>query len=448
MSNSVNVVVVGAGFAGLSAARELTRAGLSVVVLEARDRVGGRVYTKTLEGGPWVDLGGQWAGPTQNHLLALIAEHKLPTFGTWTKGDNLLHLNGKARRYRGTIPRLDLFSLLNIGYAQFRLDRMAKQVPLDAPWKARRAAEWDRITLADWLNANLKTKSARVLLDAGLESVFAAGAHEFSLLHALFYIHSGKDIDMLLGSDNGAQATRVDGGMMSVAEKHATGLDVRLSSPVRRIDHEGGVTVHYDGGTVRASRAIVAVPPKLVAQIDFQPALTGRRAELVRNMPMGAVIKCTAIYDRPFWRDEGLSGMSVSDRGPIHVVFDNSPPGAEVGVLMGFCEADNARKLGKLSEAERRDAAIACFVRTHGERAKNVLRYADHVWEDDPWSGGCYGAFMPPGIWTSLGPAIREPIGRVHFAGTETATEWAGYIDGAISSGKRAAREIQALHAT
>ena len=162
-------------------------------------------------------------------------------------------------------------------------------------------------------------------------------------------------------------------------------------------------------------------------------------------MPMGAVIKCTAVYERPFWRDRGLSGMSVSDEGPIHVVFDNSPPGAEVGVLMGFCEADEARTLGKLSVEDRRERAIACFARTHGERAKKVLRYADHVWEDDPWSGGCYGAFMPPGVWTSLGPAIREPIGRIHWAGTETATRWSGYIDGAISSGKRAAAEVRAL---
>lgn len=428
-----------------SAARELTKAGLSAIVLEARDRVGGRVYTKMLDGGPWVDLGGQWAGPTQDHLLALIAEHGLPTFGTWTKGDNLVHIGGKARRYRGTIPRLDVLSLLDVGYAQWRLDRMSKQVPLGAPWKARHAAAWDRITLAEWLHANVKTKTAHALLDAGLETVFAAGAHEMSLLHALFYIHSGKNLDMLLGSDDGAQATRVDGGMQRVAERLATGLDVRLGSPVRGIDHDGGVTVRYDGGTVRAARVIVAVPPKLVTEIDFQPGLRGPRAELVRKMPMGAVIKCTAIYERPFWRDHGLSGMSVSDEGPIHVVFDNSPPDAEVGVLMGFCEADNARKLGKLTEAQRREAAIASFVRTHGERAKRVLRYADHVWEDDPWSGGCYGAFMPPGVWTSLGPAIREPIGRVHWAGTETATVWSGYIDGAISSGKRAAAEVRAL---
>ena len=160
---------------------------------------------------------------------------------------------------------------------------------------------------------------------------------------------------------------------------------------------------------------------------------------------MGAVIKCTAIYERPFWRDDGLSGMSVADEGPIHVVFDNSPPGAEVGVLMGFCEAAHARELGKLSIEDRRDRAIACFVRTHGPRAKDVLRYADHVWEHDPWSGGCYGAFMPPGVWTSLGPAIREPIGRIHWAGTETATVFTGYMEGALQSAERVFDELMPL---
>jgi len=449
MSESVDVVVVGAGFAGLSAAQELTQVGLGTVVLEARDRVGGRVYTATLEGGPWVDLGGQWAGPTQDHLLGLIAEHRLPTFQTWAAGDNLVRFRGKTKRYRGTIPRLELLSLLSVGWAQWRLDSMSKQVRLDAPGKAPRAAGWDAMTRSDFLVRNVKTASARKFLEAGLETVFAAPAREMSLLHVLFYIHSGKNLDMLLGSIGGAQDTRVDGGMQQVAEKLAGGLDVRLSCPVRRLTQENdGVRVEHDGGALRAKRVIVAVPPKLVTQLEFSPALPEKRAELARKMPMGAVIKCTAVYERPFWRDDGLSGMFVGDEGPIHALFDNSPPnrggeGPAFGVLMGFCEADEARALGKLTQEERRAEAVRCFVRAHGERAARPLKYTDHVWENDPWSAGCYGAFMPPGVWTSLGPVLREPVGRVHWAGTETAERWSGYIDGAIASGKRAATEVR-----
>ncbi len=442
MSERTEVVIIGAGFAGLAAARALARAGRAAIVLEARDRVGGRVYTAEAPGGPWVDLGGQWAGPTQHHLLALLAEQGARTFPTWTAGDNLVLVDGKARHYRGTIPRLGVGSLLDVGQAQWRLERMARQVPLDAPWTARHAARWDATTLGAWLARNLRTTVARDLLTAGLESVFAAELGQLSLLHALFYIHSGRDLDTLFGTTDGAQATRVDGGMQGVAERLATGLDVRLGCAARRIEHGHEVTVHHDRGAVTADRAIIAIPPHLIAAIDFTPRLPPERAALIAQTPMGAVIKCTAIYDRPFWRDAGLSGLSLSDRGPIHVAFDNSPPDGRCGVLMGFAEADAARRLGALDEAGRRAAAVACFVRAYGDAAATPRAYVDHVWEQDPWSGGCYGAFCPPGVWTTVGRVIRTPVGRLHWAGTETATAWSGYIDGAIASGLRAAGEV------
>jgi monoamine oxidase len=448
MMNDTDVIVVGAGFAGLSAARALGKANKKVIVLEARDRVGGRVMTKKLDVGPWVDLGGQWIGPQQHEINALVRELDIETFAMWTRGDNLVFVKGKAKRYRGTIPRIALLSLLDVGWAQWRLDRMAKRVPLAAPWTAERAAEWDARSLGDWLDANIRTKTARALFDAGLETIFAASGHEISLLHALFYVHSGGNLDILLGTEGAAQATRIAGGMQPVAEKLAASVDVRLSCPVRRIERsENGVIVHHDRGVLRAARVVVAIPPKLVPEIRFEPQLTGPRAELVKKMPMGAVIKHTAVYDRPFWRDDKLSGMIVSDEGPIHIVFDNSLPDGMEGVLIGFSEASAAKKLGALSESERKKAAIECFARYFGEQAKRPIAYADHVWEHDPWSGGCYGAFMPPGIWTSLGPSIREPIGRIHWAGTETAEIWSGYIDGAISSGHRVATEILAAPA-
>ncbi len=448
--NDVDVVVVGAGFSGLSAARALVTEEWSVVVLEARPRVGGRTFTKSVpgDGGPWVDVGGQWIGPTQHEIHALVRELGVATFPTWTRGDNLVIVKERAKRYRGVIPRIALLSLLDLGVVQWRLESMAKQVPLDAPWTAKKAAEWDAQSLGDWLDRNVRTKTARTLFEAGLETVYAATGHEISLLHALFYVRSGGNLDILLGNEekkDGAQATRIVGGMQPVAEKLAASLDVRLSCPVRRIENaEHGVIVHFDGGSLRAERVIIAIPPKLVPEIRFEPQLEGKRAELVKSMPMGAVIKHTAVYASPFWREEGLSGMVVSDEGPIHVVFDNSVPDDEKGMLIGFSEATAARKLGALGEGERRDAAVACFVRYFGERARKPVAYVDHVWEHDPWSGGCYGAFMPPGVWTRLGPAIREPCGRIHWAGTETATVWSGYIDGAISSGKRAAAEVVA----
>ncbi len=430
------IVVVGAGFAGLSAARTLSKRGKNVCVLEARSRVGGRAYTEQLPNGPWVDLGGQWIGPTQDHILELVAEFGIPTFPTHTAGHNLLEVNGKLSKYRGTIPRLPIFSLLSVGWAQWRLERMSKRVPLDAPWKAKRAAEWDAISLGDWMHRNVATQTAKDLFEAALETVFAAPARDISLLHALFYIHSGKNLDILLGTEGGAQATRIDGGMQRVATRLAEGLDVRLETPVRAIEQDArGVRVRTDKGTIEGTHAIVALPPKLAVALGPE----ARKRELLEKMPMGAVIKHTAVYERPFWRDAGLSGLVVSDRGPIHVAFDNSPPDGP-GVLMGFSEADAARILGKKSKEEREAIAVETFARFFG--VKSHVAYTDHVWEHDEWSGGCYGAFMPPGLWTSLGPRLREPTGRIHWAGTETSDVWSGYIDGALRSGVRAASEV------
>lgn len=446
---SCDVAVLGAGFAGLAAAvaiADAAQAGAKpckVVVLEARERVGGRVYTTTLADGTWVDLGGQWLGAGQERLAHWLARYRIATYPTWTKGDNVLLWQGQRTRYRGTIPKLPLTALLGVAWAQLRLDRMAKQVPLEAPWQARKAAEWDAQSFGSWLLNNVGSEQARQLLSIGMETVFAEHANNYSLLHALFYIHSGKNTDTLLGSEGGAQETRVRGGMQRLAEAMAQGLDVRLERPVRRVQWSAdGAVVHCDGLTVKAARVILTLPPPLCSEVAFEPPLPPSRQALHQGMPMGAAGKCVAIYDEPFWRKAGLSGMCVSDEGPCHVTFDSSPPEGKPGVLLGFVEADGARELGKQTESERQKSVLACFAKYFGDQALTPRIYVDKLWEHDPWARGCYGAFCPPGLLLAHGPALRQPTGPLHFAGTETATVWSGYIDGALSSGERAAREV------
>lgn len=445
----LRVAVVGAGFAGLAAADALASAGAEVIVLEARDRVGGRVHTTTLEDGTWVDLGGQWLGAGQERLAHWLNRYQLETYKTWTAGDNVLLWKGKRTLYRGTIPRLPLTALLGVGWAQLRLDRMARKVPLDAPWDAKEAAAWDAQSFGRWMRENVGSDQARELLAIGMETVFAENAENYSLLHALFYIHSGKNTDTLLGSEGGAQETRVTGGMARLALAMAEGLDVRLETPARRVVwREDGVTVHADGLVVEARRAILTLPPPLMSEVVFEPALPASRRALHEGMPMGAAGKCVAVYDEPFWRRDGLSGMCVSDEGPCHVTFDSSPAGGKPGVLLGFVEADGARALARLDEAARRESVLACFARYFGEKARSPRAYTDKLWAEDEWARGCYGAFAPPGLLTKHGAALREPVGPLHWAGTETATVWSGYIDGALSSGERAAREVLAAPVT
>jgi monoamine oxidase len=442
-----DVVVIGAGLAGLAAAQTLTEAGRSVAVLEARDRVGGRTLNHELAGGGIVEVGGQWVGPTQLRVYARIRELGLALFETYDEGFNQFEYKGRLSRYRGAIPKLNPVVLADVAQAQARLDRMAKQVPLDKPWRAPKAAEWDAQTLATWLSRHTHTGGARAFFQLLCEGVFAAEPADLSLLHFLFYVNSGGGIDTLISTDGGAQEHRIVGGSQLIAQRAAERLGDRvvLDAPVRRIvDGGASVTVYGDDVEARGTHVIVAIPPTLAGRLDYEPGLPGYRDQLTQRMPQGSVIKCMAVYDEPFWRRDGFSGQATSTDGPVKVVFDNTPSTGGVGVLLGFLEGEQARSLGRASFEERRDAVVACFARFFGPRAKQPMEYVERAWAEEIYSRGCYAGYLPPGAWTSLGFALRRPCGRIHWAGTETAEIWNGYMDGAISSGERAARDVLA----
>jgi monoamine oxidase len=445
--HEADVVVVGAGLAGLGAARELERGGASVVVLEARDRVGGRVLSEPIGGGEQTEVGGQWVGPTQIRVLDLIEELGLETFPTHTEGSNLLELDGRLRRYSGTIPRLGPAALADIALARWRIDRMARRVDPDAPWETPGADSLDSRTFATWLRHGMRTRTARRLMTMAGRTVWGAEPAEMSLLHVLFYLRSGHGFDRLMDVEGGAQQDRLVGGSQLLATGLAdlVGGPVELGAPVDRIaEDSAGLRVEAQEVTVRARRAIVAVPPSLRARIAFEPPLPPDHAQLAERIVPGWLIKCTAVYDEPFWRREGLSGEAISDAGPATLTFDNSPPGGSPGVLIGFVGGADARRHSKLPTSQRRRAMLDGFARLFGPRARAAERFIELDWARQRWSAGGPTANMPPGGWTSVGPALREPVGRVHWAGTETAGEWSGYMDGALRSGERAAAEVMA----
>jgi monoamine oxidase len=459
------VAIVGAGLAGLVAARRLTEAGRSTVVLEARDRVGGRLLNEEIGEGKVVEVGGQWIGPTQDRIAALAVELGLDTFPTHDEGRHVVEMGGRRATFEGafTDARIGLvrdlshaispLALADFEQARARLDRMARSVSTEAPWTAPKAVEWDGQTFATWIRRNTRTKAARSLFELATEAVWAAEPADVSLLHVLFYTHSGSGFNSLVGTGGGAQQDRFHGGSQRLALLMAEELGaarLRLGAPVRRIDgHEDGVVLRADGVggrrrdlTVRARRAIVAIPPTLAGRISYDPPLPARRDQLTQRMPQGTVIKTMAVYERPFWREEGLSGQATSDVGPARVVFDNSPPDGSPGVLLGFLEGRLARDWGARGEAERREAVLAGHARLFGERAARPERYIERIWADEEWTRGCYGCLMTTGAWTEYGSALRAPIGPLHWAGAETATIWAGYMDGAVQSGERAASEV------
>jgi monoamine oxidase len=445
MPREVEVAVVGAGLAGLSAARALSAAGRECVVLEARDRVGGRTLNEPIGDGKIVELGAQWVGPTQDQIVGLIAELGLETFPTYSKGQNAFENRDSIRRYRGTIPKLNPVALAETGLALARLNRLARRVSPEAPWQTERAAAWDTQTFESWMRRNVRTAGARELLRLAIEGVWAAEPRDLSLLHVLFYISSAGSLELLLDTEGGAQQDRVVGGTQLISTRMADELPdtVMLESPVRAIEHgTSGVVVTSDREPVRARRVIVAIPPTLAGRIAYSPALPAQRDGLCQRMAQGSVVKCMAVYDRPFWRERGLSGQLTSTRGPVSVGFDNSPPDGTPGVLLAFLEGRAAREGAALDPAARRAAVLGSLARAFGPEAARAEHYVDKAWANDEWSRGCYGGFMPPGAWTDHGSALRAPIGPIHWAGAETATVWNGYMDGAVSSGRRAAAEV------
>jgi monoamine oxidase len=441
---SLDVVVVGAGLAGLTAARDLEAAGHSVVMLEARDRVGGRLINHTFADGTVVELGGQWVGPTQHRVRALADELGLELFASYDDGESILELNGRQLRFADATFGLTGDVLQDVGTVQAAMEELAESVVLDAPWATPDAESFDRQTADAWLVEHCATPEGLRFWRTLITAIISAEACETSLLHWLFYVKSGGLIDMLVSTAGGAQESRVRGGSQALATGLAARLaDVRLACPVTAIEQDqAGVRVVHDGGELHAERVIVALPPTLSGRIRYLPALPAQRDHLVQNFPAGWVIKIQMAFDEPFRRSDGLSGMVVSLDRDVSVMFDNSPEDLRCGVLLGFLEANAGRRAALLSAEARKALVLADFAAVFGSRVEAPREYMEHDWAADEWSRGCYGGRLTPNAWTQYGPALREAVGRIHFAGAETADVWNGYMDGAVRSGERAAAEV------
>lgn len=440
----VDVVVVGGGLSGLSAARKLRDGGARVVVLEARDRVGGRTWSKEI-GGATFDVGGQWIGPGQNRLAALTKELGITTFPTFDDGKKVLDLDGSISEYRSQIPNISIPALLQMQAALSLLDREQKRVPARDPLSAANASELDKATLDSFRRKFVKLKSVNGLLDVAVRVIFGAEAGEIGLLYFLAYLNAGGGLLKLAEIRGGAQQDRFVEGAQSVSKRLAQKLGdaVVLSAPVSHITQQGGsVTVVSAQGTFRAKRCIVAIPPALAGRITYDPLLPGRRDQLTQRMPMGNTVKVLATYKTAFWRERGYSGEVVSTTGPLSVVFDNTSHDGKVPMLLGFVVAKHARGWSEKPAEERRKLIVDSLVRYFGTEAADIQELVEQDWSTEAYSRGCPVGVLGPGSYDTCGDALREPCGSIHWAGTETATEWTGYLEGAIQAGERAAQEV------
>ncbi len=457
------VVVVGAGYSGLAAARHLARSGVDVLVLDARHRVGGRSFTDVTGAGFTIDRGGQWIGPTQDHLAALAAELGVVTFPTHTVGQGVELRDGRREPYVGLIPTSDPDGAADGIACMLDLDLAAFEVPVDAPWGAPDAAALDAQTLATFFDAHLSSASARSILEVAVKAIFGTGSGELSLLFALFYLHAGGGLTNLARTTGGAQEARFAGGSQQLAQGMAAELGDRviLGAPAETVAHgpnevvvgarlvaPGDDPADCTGAhrrlSVRAGRAVFAMAPALCGRLAYTPALPGRRDQLCQRMPMGAVTKVHVLYESPFWRDDGLNGQIVAPESALGSTFDNSPEDASHGAIVGFIAGDDCRRLERAGPEARRDCVLHDLERAFGPRARTPIEVVEQHWPAEPFTRGGPVAVSSPGALTALGPALREPVGPLHWAGTETATQWCGYLDGALSAGRRAADEVLA----
>jgi monoamine oxidase len=452
-----DVAVVGAGLAGLSAARAIARAGHSVVVLEARERVGGRTWNRPITGGSYIDAGAEFVGPTQDRIKALAQAVGVETFPTYNTGNNVYWKDGKRETYAATGPTgtapPDPSFLPDLLQVIPRLNSMAQQINVQEPWAAAEAEEWDSQTFYTWIKSNVVNPEFQRLVATAMEAIFGQESRDLSLLYVLFYLAASGDethpgtFERNFDTAEGAQEERFIGGSQQISLKVAAELggSVALNAHVRQITQDTkGVKVLLDKGRVSAKQVIVAIPPALTARIDYEPLLPVLRDQLTQRAPMGSYAKVDVIYDHPFWREEGLTGQTVSLNGPVRVTFDSTPDEGSPGVLLGFIGGSDARSWYALSAEQRRQAVLENFTNYFGAQASKPLQYVENAWAEERFTRGDPVAGLGPGTLLDFGSALRAPVGRIHWAGTETSDYWVGYMDGAVRSGERAAAEVLA----
>ena len=443
MNRFYDIIVVGAGLAGLSGARYLSLAGKRILILEARNRVGGRVLSK-FQGSIPIDLGAQWIQPGQNQIYELLESFGIKTYPSYQRGNHIFATGKKIRPYSGAIPKIGFPAKLEVRKLIQKLKKQSAKINPETPWTSDTTHHLDVQKFSDFIKKRTWFNASRNLVNTEFETLMGCHASEISMLQALFYFRSGCNLKSLFQENGGVRRDRVAGGMQLLATNMANELDVLLCHPVSSIKHfKGGVEVAGKDFSYKARHVLVAIPPNLARNINFRPQIRNEKRKIWDSTTMGKVLKCIAIYDHPFWRKDGLSGrVVIHEKQPLQAIYDNSSETHPHGILMGLSIGHRAENLMQLSESKREGIILKTFSSFFGPKAENAITYLEKSWFSDPWSQSGYSGHRKPGLWNKYQDALIETSGRVHWAGTETSSLWNGHMEGAVRSGIRAAKEI------
>ena len=442
----LDCAIIGAGLAGLVAARDLRNRGLGVVVLEARDRVGGRVENGVLADGQYVELGGQWIGAGHDAIFELIERYGLRTIGIPARGNLVVRVHGRLLEVPSAADGAELtpFEVADLSQGLLRLRRLAHRLADDPAWVAANDA-WLRQDLRRWVRTNLRTGGAQARFGEVYEAAFGPMIPKATLEEGLRQINSGPSLETMIANNGGLNQQRIEGGMTALCEALANDLGevVRLGNPVTKVTHgDTAVVTLASGETVEARTVVSTLPPRLAVALEYDPPLPQWRRDVAEKVAPGNVIKAYLVYETPFWRERGLSGQSSSDEGAVRVTFDTTPADSTRGLLMGFFEGNEADSLAHRSLETRRRAFVESAVHAFGEEAAEPSEYVERDWSAEQYTRGCHGAHFAPGIWTSNGPVLAASEGCLYWAGAEYSTKFNGYMEGAVRSGEEVAATI------
>ena len=437
---TTETVVIGAGVSGLAAARRIREAGREVLVLEADGRVGGRLRTHRLADGTCFDLGGQWIGPEREmpRVNRLLRAYQLETF----------HQVDSARMDLTAHHIENMSRLLRAEWEWFvaKLEALADSVDTQNLLDTPDAIALDAVSVEEWKRVNLDSDALKLIFDQIVRTEYTIEPKDVSMLYFLYAVKTSGGLDAMFSSNGGSHTYRVVDGLAALTDRMAAELGDRVLRGFQVYDvihRADGVRIVAENAIVEADHVIVALPPNQVQRIDFDPILPRRRNWLMHRLEMGSVIKCFALYNTPFWR-----GRPVQIIDPELIVLDHtldaSSPGDRHYALVGFIGGDDAVVWSDRSAQDRRAVVLDGLAKVLGPEALDPIDYFDHDWLTEPFIGGGYACYAPPGVMTAGYEELSKAIGPIHWAGTETASTYQGYVEGAIEAGERAADEVLA----